>query len=99
MAERWRRPRRDSSEVREIAARYCRAAGQPRRLSLHCSCLLRGFDQLHFAVARAMQNHHLAFGIAENENVTVAEVGLLDSFLESHGAHGDGFVGADEVNL
>ena len=30
---------------------------------------LRRFDQLHLAVAGAVQDHQLAFGIAEHENI------------------------------
>src|SRR5579863_4809825 len=44
------------------------------------SPFLRGFDQLHLAVAGAVQNHHFAFGVAKNENVAVAEMGFLDGF-------------------
>src|SRR3984957_497874 len=47
---------------------------------------LRRFDQLHFAVSRAVQDHHFAFGIAEHEDVAIAEVGLFDGFFEGHGA-------------
>ena len=60
---------------------------------------LRGLDQFHLAVAGAVQDHDFAFGIAEDEDVAVAEVGFLDGLFEGHGAHGDGFVGADKVNL
>ena len=70
-----------------------RASRQPHKplVSLR---LLRGFDQLHFAVAGAVQDHDFAFGIAEDEDVAVAEVGFFDGFFERHGAHGDGLVGA-----
>ena len=56
---------------------------------------LRGFDQLHLAVAGAVQDHHLALGIAEDEDVAVAEVGFFDGLFQRHGAHGDGFIGAN----
>ena len=46
-----------------------------------------------------MQHHHLALGIAEDENVAVAEVGFLDGFFESHGAHGDRIVGANQMHF
>jgi hypothetical protein len=61
--------------------------------------LLWSFDQFHFAVSGAVEDHYLAFGIAEDEDVPVAEMGFLDSLFEGHGAHADGLVGADQVNL
>src|ERR1700685_2964930 len=60
---------------------------------------LRRFDQLHFSFAGAVQDHQLTFGVTEDEDVAIAEVGFFDGFLESHGTHGDSFVGADEVDL
>jgi len=60
---------------------------------------LWGFDQLHFAVSGAVEDHDFAFGVAEDEDVAVAEVGFFDGLFEGHGMHGDGFIGADEVNL
>src|SRR5580700_3323503 len=76
------------------AREFCRRL-KPEVQSPH----LRGFDQLHFAVSRAVQDHDFAFGVAEYENVAVAEVGFFDGFFERHGAHGDGFVGADQMHL
>ena len=61
--------------------------------------LLRGFDQLHLAVSRAVQDHYFSLRIAEDEDVAVAEVRFLDGFFEGHGAHGDSFVGANQVHL
>ena len=46
-----------------------------------------------------MQNHDFAFGVAEDEDVAIAEVGLFDSFFEGHGTHCDSFLGAHEVNF
>jgi|HubBroStandDraft_3_1064219.scaffolds.fasta_scaffold119480_1 hypothetical protein len=63
------------------------------------SRLLRGLDQLHFAVARAVKDHDFAFGVAENKDVAIAKMGFLDGLFQGHGAHGDGFVGADQVNF
>jgi len=45
------------------------------------SAYLRRFDQLHFAVAGAVQDHHFAFGIAEDKDVAVAEVSLFNRFF------------------
>jgi hypothetical protein len=42
---------------------------------------LRHFDQLHFAVFGAVQHHDFAFGIAEDKDVAILEVGLFDRFL------------------
>src|SRR5580704_8581207 len=61
--------------------------------------LLRGFDQFHLAVSRAVQDHYFSLRIAEDEDVAVAEVGFLDGLFEGHGAHGDSFVGANQVHL
>ena len=58
-----------------------------------------GVDQFHLAVSGAVQDHHLALGVAENEDIAVAEMGFFDGFFESHGAHGDSFIGANQVNL
>src|ERR1700689_90336 len=57
------------------------------------------FNQLHLAVASAVQDHHLAFGVAEDEDIAVPEVGFFDGLFERHGAHGDGIVGADQVDF
>jgi hypothetical protein len=46
-----------------------------------------------------VQDHDFAFGVAEDEDVAVAEVGFFDGFFEGHGAHGYGFVGADQVDF
>jgi hypothetical protein len=43
---------------------------------------LWGFDEFHFAVAGAVEDHYFAFGIAEDEDVAVAEVGFFDGFFE-----------------
>jgi len=52
--------------------------------SLIADSSLRGFDQLHFALPRPMQHHQLALGIAEDENIFVAEVRLFDRFFQRH---------------
>src|SRR5437867_1679849 len=57
------------------------------------------FDQLHFSVSGAMEDHHLTLGIAKNEYVAVAEMGFLDGFFKGHGTGGDGLVGANQVNF
>ena len=46
-----------------------------------------------------MQDHDFAFSIAENENIAVAKMRFLDGLFEGHRAHGDGFVGADDVHF
>src|ERR1700735_20706 len=95
-----------------VAARYGRPLDSRGWLSLHESfcqanftaaeiskLLLWSFDQFHFAVSGAVEDHYFTLGIAEDEDVAVAEVGFLDSLFEGHGAHGDGLVGADQVNF
>lgn len=57
------------------------------------------FDELHLAVFGAVQDHHFAFRIAEDEDIAIFEMGLLDCFFQRHGAHGYGIVGANQVNL
>jgi len=42
-----------------------------------------------------VQDHHFALRIAEDEHVTVAEVGFFDCFFESHGAFGNRLVQMD----
>jgi len=61
--------------------------------------LLRRFDQLQLAVASAVQDQHFTLGIAEDEYITVAEVGFFDRFLESHRTLGNSFVGADQMHF
>jgi hypothetical protein len=61
--------------------------------------ILRRLDQLHFAVASAVQHHHFALGITENENIAIAEMNFLDGFFQRHGAHSDRVFGAREVDL
>ena len=46
-----------------------------------------------------MQDHQLAFRIAEDEDIAVAEVGFFNGLFQRHGAHGDGFIGADQMNF
>jgi hypothetical protein len=60
---------------------------------------LRRFDQLHLAIASAMQNHQLAFGIAEDEHVPIVKVGFFDGFFQRHRAHRHSFIGTDDVNF
>jgi erythrin-vacuolar iron transport family protein len=60
---------------------------------------LRRFDELHFAFPGAVEDHQFAFGVAEDEDIAVAEVGFLDGFFEGHGTHGYGFARADQVDF
>ena len=61
-----------------------------RRLSPHeffrkpdaGSRLLRSFDQFHLAVASTVQDHHFAFGVAEDKHIPVAEMRLFDGFFK-----------------
>jgi hypothetical protein len=51
-----------------------------------CICLggskfLGDFYKLHFAVFGAVEDHDLAFGIAEHEDVAIFEVRFLDRLL------------------
>ena len=55
------------------------------------SCILPSFG--------AVQDHDLAFGIAEDEDVAVPEVSFLDRLFQRHGTHGHRFIGTDQVNL
>ena len=74
--------------------------GRPSPHELLCPReFLRGFDQLHLSISRAVEDHYFAFGIAEDEDVAVAEVGFLDGFFEGHGTHGDCVGGSDQVYL
>ena len=66
-----------------------------RRLARSPKTGLRGFDQLHFSISSSVQDHDFAFGVAEDENVAVAEVSLFDGLFERHGTHGYGLFGAD----
>lgn len=61
--------------------------------------LLRDFDQLHLPVFGAVQDHDFPLWIAEDEDIAVLEMGFLDRFFESHGAHGDRIIGANQVNF
>src|SRR5260370_5572121 len=63
------------------------------------SPLLGCFDQLHLAIAGTVQDHYLAFGVAEDEDVAVAEVSFFYGVFESHAAQAYRFVGADQGNL
>jgi len=38
-------------------------------------------------------------GIAEDEDVAVAEVGFLNGFFESQGTHGDGVAGPNQMHF
>ncbi len=61
---------------------------------------LGDFDQLHFVVATtAVQDHQLAFKVAEDKDVAIFEVSFLNCFFESHRAHRDILVGAEEVHF
>src|SRR5262245_27512217 len=60
---------------------------------------LRRFDQLHSSVAGAVQHHHLAFRIAKDEHVPVAEVAFLNRFLQRHGTKCDCFVRMRQMNF
>ena len=80
--------------------RICPWSCGSKGILLHLAASRLGrFDQFHFAVASAVQHHHLAFGIAEHENIAVAKVGLLDGFFQSHGAQGDRIARVNQVNV
>jgi hypothetical protein len=51
------------------------------REDIEPSRFLRRFNQLHLSIPRAMKNHQLAFGIAKDKYVPVAEVSFFDGFL------------------
>ena len=51
-----------------------------------CCPTLGFFDQLHFAVALAVQHLHIATLVAEDEDLAVAELALFHGFLKRHRA-------------
>jgi hypothetical protein len=61
--------------------------------------VLWGFDQFHFAVPGSVQDHNFSFWIAKDEDVAIAEVSFLNGFFESHGTHGNCFLGAHQMNF
>ena len=55
--------------------------------------------QFHLAVAAAMEHKCVSRGGAEDEQIAVAELGLLDRFLDGHGLERDGLAALHDVRL
>src|SRR6266700_2510054 len=60
---------------------------------------LRSFDELHFAVAGAVQDFDFALLVAEDEDIAVAEVGFFHSFFQGHWTQGHGIARANDVDF
>src|SRR5271167_1557114 len=56
------------------------------------TCNLRYFNQFDLAVLPAVQYLDLTLGIAEDEDLAIAELALLHRFFHGHGTHGDGVI-------
>jgi hypothetical protein len=61
--------------------------------------LLRKLHQFHLAVAAAMEHKCVSRGRAEDEQIAVSELGLLDRFFDGHGPERDGLATLDDVRL